>query len=61
MPNKITELRNHGDEAARDELLRAATRGPVPPQQLRQDFGEFMKLVSNSFSSSLYKLMYPCT
>ena len=46
MPNKVTELRNHGDEAAREELLRA-TRGPMPPQQFRQDFGELMKLVRN--------------
>ena len=44
MPVKITELRNHGDEVAREEFMRTV-RGAPPSAKSRQDFGELMKMV----------------
>ena len=45
MPNKVNELGNRGDEAAREELLRATRSAATPLHKLRQDFGEMMKVV----------------
>lgn len=44
MPVKITELRNRGDEVAREEMMRMV-RGALPTPKLQQNFGELMKLV----------------
>ena len=44
MPVKIAELRNRGDEVAREEMMRMV-RGAPPTPKLQQNFGELMKLV----------------
>ena len=52
MPVKITELRNHGDEVAREEtlLMLRGGGGPAPPK-LNQSFGEFMLLLGEVYSN----------
>ena len=57
MPVKITELRNHGDEVAREETLLmlrggggGGGGGPAPPK-LNQSFGEFMLLLGEVYSN----------
>lgn len=55
MPVKITELRNHGDEVAREEMLRTL-RGAPSTSHLTQNFGEFMLLLGNLYSNDPHNL-----
>ena len=41
----MKELRNYGDEVAREMLMQASKGGALPSSQ-RRDFEEFMRLVS---------------
>ena len=46
MPVRVTELRNRGEEVAREVLIRITRGVPLLPSH-RQDFGDLMKLVSD--------------
>lgn len=50
MPVKITELRNRGDEDARENMLRLL-RGVPPTNKLNQNFGELMLLLGDIYSN----------
>lgn len=55
MPVKITELRNHGDEVAREEMRRLIDGSPSTPQ-MKQNFGEFMLLIGDLYKTDPYQL-----
>ena len=57
MPVKITELRNLGDEVAREEtlrMLRGGTTQTLP--KLNQSFGEFMLLLGELYANDPLEL-----
>ena len=55
MPVKITELRNQGDEVAREEMMRLL-RGAPPKPLMKQNFGEFMLLIGDLYINDKYNL-----
>jgi nuclear pore complex protein Nup205 len=50
MPVKITELRNHGDEVAREEVMRHIKSGGSS-LKMKQNFGEFMLLIGDLYTT----------